>query len=174
MGFCSLPPLPSAAGAALTSALLVGAGEAALGKMQGKKKYTGGVWVVGWHLYPLPSAYEPPQLVSSAAGCRASLQLWWSQGCFTKSTCRFQVSPQRAMQLSCPVLPAGLWGSYLLSSLSWTVLHLAAKIPPPHPRHRSPRGPALFNVFLATWRSSGRLPKALYKCSAGKYLRSGV
>lgn len=75
MGFCSLPPLPSAAGDALTSALLVGAGEAALGKMQGKKKYTRGVWVVGWHLSPLPSAYEPPQLVSSAAGCRASLRL---------------------------------------------------------------------------------------------------
>lgn len=45
-----------------------------------------------------------------------------------KSTQGFLASPQRAVELSCPLFPAEFLGPYLLSSLSWAILHLAAKI----------------------------------------------
>lgn len=140
--------------------------------MQGKKKYNRGVWAFGVSAVPISAACEPPQVLSSADIQQASLWLCAHKAVSLRARVGFRHLLRKPH--SCPA-PSSQHDFLGLICFPPSPGLCCAQLPKfPHACHCSPWGPALFNICPATWHSSGRLLKALYKCSAGKHPRPGV
>lgn len=117
------------------------------------------------HLFPLHSANEPTKLLSFAA-------IHWASSSFL-ITRLFQEEYMQVSGISVESQVVVLhyhrdFGG--LSAFRPVLDCVALSCQDSLSHQQSPQGPTLFNMYLNIWHSTGRLLKALCKCSAGKHL----